>query len=364
MTGYRLVFLAVLGAVVFAGQALGQQKVEPASNPATKLVAPGKGENIPVAFVLTEGSVMIDFAGPWEVFQDVHVPSRGPSMDEQMPFELYTVSDSKNPVRTSDGMQVVPDYTFDDAPRPKIVVVPAQSGRSPKMLEWVRKMSTQSDVLMSVCTGAFVLGEAGVLNGKKATTHHSSYSSFEQRFPDVMLQRNMRYVQSDAVIFTAGGLSSGIDLALHIVELYFGRDTAEATAAYMEYEGRGWKGDGSSSKKYSVGTASSHPSDGASGGVVGNWQGRLATDHGPLQVVIHVWQSKDGSLTGMLDSPDQAATDIPITTISLKQPNLHFEVASIGGTYDGKLNLQGSAISGTWTQHGISLPLTFQRVQQ
>lgn len=141
-------------------------------------------------------------------------------------------------------MRIIPDYTFDDAPPPAIVVVPAQSGRSPKMLDWIRKMTSQSDVVMSVCTGAYVLGDAGLLKGKPATTHHLYYEEFQKAFPDALLQRNRRFVQSDPVIFTAGGLSSGIDLALHIVKLYVGPAGAEETAKMLEYEGTGWKAEG------------------------------------------------------------------------------------------------------------------------
>jgi transcriptional regulator GlxA family with amidase domain len=137
-------------------------------------------------------------------------------------------------------MQVVPDYTFEDAPPPRIVVVGAQSGKSPKMLGWIRSMTAQAEVVMSVCTGAYRLAQAGVLKGKKATTHHDFYDDFQKKFPDVSLQRGARFVESDPVIFTAGGLSSGIDLALHVVELYFGREVADKTAKYMEYEGKGW----------------------------------------------------------------------------------------------------------------------------
>jgi transcriptional regulator GlxA family with amidase domain len=196
-------------------------------------IAPPASGPIQVAFVISEDATMIDFAGPWEVFQDVMIGDR-------MPFRLYTVSDSRSPLRTSGGMQVIPDYSFEDAPPPQIVVVGAQSGKSPKMLDWIRKMTGQSDVVMSVCTGAYRLAQAGVLKGKKATTHHDFQDDFQKKFPDVSLQRGARFVQSDRAIFTAGGLTSGIDLALHIVELYFGRDVAAKTAAYMEYEGKGW----------------------------------------------------------------------------------------------------------------------------
>jgi len=197
-----------------------------------RLVPPAKGP-IAVAFVLTEGATMIDFAGPWEVFQDVVV-------DGNQAFRLYTVSDSRASLTISGGMTVVPDYTFDDAPPPRVVVIPAQGGRSPRMLAWIKQMATDGDVVMSVCTGAFKLAMTGVLDGKSATTHHDFYDEFAKRFPKVRLVRGRRFVDSGPKLFTAGGLTSGIDLALHIVELYFGRTIAENTAKYLEYEGQGW----------------------------------------------------------------------------------------------------------------------------
>src|SRR5262249_59825161 len=130
---------------------------------------------------------------------------------------------------------VVPGYPCEHAPQLRVVVIPAQGGRSPKMLEWIRKMTVQSDVVMSVCTGAFKLGAAGVLKGKPATTHHDFYVRFQREFPDVRLQKDRRYVQSDPVVFTAGGLSSGIDLALHIVGLYFGHKVAAEAARMIRY---------------------------------------------------------------------------------------------------------------------------------
>jgi transcriptional regulator GlxA family with amidase domain len=233
MNAYRRVFLmfALVTAMLSPLVAYAQYRI------------PAK-EKIPVAFVITDEAVTIDFAGPWEVFKDVFVQGRGKTMAEQAAFRLYTVSDSREPVTTSGGMRIIPDYTFDDAPAPAIVVVPAQRGRSPKMLAWIRKMTTQSEVVMSVCTGASVLGDAGVLNHKQATTHHLFYDEFQAAFPDVLLVKNKRFVQSSPVIFTAGGLSSGIDLALHVVQLYFGPSQADETAHLMEYEGTDWKGDG------------------------------------------------------------------------------------------------------------------------
>lgn len=204
---------------------------------APRLQPPSKGK-IPVAVAISEGATVIDFCGPWEVFQDVHVPERGADMDEQMPFELFTVSDSLAPVRGSAGLRLVPDHTFADAPAPRVIVIPAQKG-SAALHEWLRKTSPGTDVTMSVCTGAFQLARAGLLKGLDATTHHDFTDRLASQFPDVRVRKGLRFVEG-AKISTAGGLTSGIDLALRVVERYYGRPVAERTAAYMEYQSRGW----------------------------------------------------------------------------------------------------------------------------
>jgi transcriptional regulator GlxA family with amidase domain len=202
-----------------------------------RLKPPTKGK-IPVAFAISEGVTVIDFAGPWEVFQDVHVRERGTLMAEQMPFELFTVSEKTEPLAGSGGLKLVPDYTFASAPQPKVVVVPAQRG-SEALHQWLREIAKTADLTMSVCTGAFQLGKAGLLSGKSATTHHDFLDRFAKTFPDVTVKRGLRFVENEK-ISTAGGLSSGIDLALRVVDRYFGRDVAQATAAYMEYQSKGW----------------------------------------------------------------------------------------------------------------------------
>jgi putative intracellular protease/amidase len=215
------------------------------------LTPPTSGK-IQVAVAISDGAVMIDFAGPWEVFSDVMLHSKGQTHDQLHPFHLYTVAENAKGIRTSGGMQVTPDYTFENAPKPNIVIVPAQNNDSPKMMAWIRKMSQQSDVLMSVCTGAFLLAKSGVLDGKSATTHHEAYANLEHAFPEISVQRRMRYVQSDPVIYTAGGLSSGIDLALHVVELYYGPEVAAETVQHLEYEGSGWKSNGAANVDFSL----------------------------------------------------------------------------------------------------------------
>jgi transcriptional regulator GlxA family with amidase domain len=195
-----------------------------------------------VAFVVSENANVMDVAGAWEVFQDTMLHKKGLfGSDMVMPFQLYTVAETRLPIHMAGGMQVTPDYTFDDAPAPSIVVIGAQSGKPQKMIDWLRARTRSSDVVMSVCTGAFKLALTGALKGKNATTHHEFFDQFQKANPEVLLQRGPRFVQSDERVFTAGGLTSGIDLALHVVELYFGRDVAAQTARYMEYEGTAWQ---------------------------------------------------------------------------------------------------------------------------
>lgn len=209
---------------------------------------------IPVAFVISKGAVVIDFCGPWEVFQDAYVPGRKASA-----FNLYTVAESLQPVQASAGLRIVPDYTFENAPAPKIIVIPAQRGQSDAMLNWIRKASTKADLTMSVCVGANVLAATGLLAGRPATTHHSSYGVFAAKYPDIHVQRGLRFVD-DGNIASAGGLTSGIDLALHVVERYFGREAAKETAYYMEYLGEGWqKPDANSMYKEMPVSSSEHP---------------------------------------------------------------------------------------------------------
>jgi transcriptional regulator GlxA family with amidase domain len=210
--------------------------IESKVSDANKLTAPDGP--IPVAFAMSRGATMIDFAGPWEVFQDVMVMNAKDQEGHRHPFQLYTVSEKTDPIEASAGMKIIPDYTFDTAPAPKVVVIPAQAG-SPALHAWLRKIVDSTDVTMSVCTGAFQLGRAGLLSGKEATTHHEFFDQFAKAFPDVKLKRGLRFVEGGK-ISTAGGLTSGIDLALRVVERYFGRETAERTAFYMEYQSKGW----------------------------------------------------------------------------------------------------------------------------
>lgn len=208
-------------------------------NAAPRSPPPG---TIKVAFALSRHVNVMDVAGPWEVFADTSL--KDAQGKDVSPYELYTVSAGKAPLHSEGanhpGLTITPDYDFSDAPTPDIVVVPAQQG-GPALQAWLKKIHARHITIISVCTGAFQLGKAGLLNGKQATTHHWFFGDFAQEFPDVALVKQVRYVQADPITFTAGGLTSGVDLALHMVADRFGPDTAQRTADFMEYLGTGWK---------------------------------------------------------------------------------------------------------------------------
>ena len=214
---------------------------EPHPALAAHLTPPASGP-ITVEFVVTDSANVMDIAGAWEVFQDTQVPERGASQDDQYPFRLYIVSDKKTPITLTGGMRVIPDYTFADAPPAQVIAIGAQGSTAiDKITAFLRARHAKGETVISVCTGAFKLGAAGLLDGKQATTHHDYLDAFHKKYPQVTLMPGNRYIQADTTIFTAGGLTSGIDLALHIVDLYFGSDVAAKTANYMEYSGQGWR---------------------------------------------------------------------------------------------------------------------------
>ena len=205
----------------------GEKTVATPITPLTPTAGP-----IPVAVLVDEHAVVIDFAGPWEALQD---QSAAPG------FELYTVAGALTPVTASGGLKIAPNYTYQNAPAPKVVVIGAQASTDlDAKLAWIRSVAPSADVVMSVCTGAFILAQTGLLDGLSATTHHNAYDRFESQFgARIHLIRNRRYVDNGKFI-TAGGLTSGIDAGLHLVARYFGAPAARQCATRMEHESSGW----------------------------------------------------------------------------------------------------------------------------
>ena len=227
--------LATLPTVATAGS--GESTPVPDARQTAPLTMPAKGE-IKVAFLISPGAEIVDFGGPWGVFEYVFIPDREGARN---PFKLYTVAASTKPVKVTGGMMIVPNYTFKNAPKPDLIVVPAleTEALSPTALAWLKKAHKDTSLTMSVCNGALVLGMAGLLDGKRATAHHGGYGLLRGADHQVKVVRGVRYVE-DGKIATSGGLTSGIDLALRVVERYFGRVVARETARRLEYQSTGW----------------------------------------------------------------------------------------------------------------------------
>ena len=187
---------------------------------------------IRVAFTLGPGSQVIDVAVPWEVFQDVRI-------NEEPVFEMYTVGASKDLVSMSGGMLVAPNYSVFDAPQPDVIVSPAHESSS-EIIEWLKKASIDADLTTSLCTGAYHLAEAGLLDGLLVTTFHTMLDDFADRFPNICVSREQTFVDQGHII-TAGGLTAGIEMSLHIVSRYFGVEVAQQTAHFIEYTNEDWQ---------------------------------------------------------------------------------------------------------------------------
>lgn len=220
----------IVSAAAAGGTALMAQPAAAAAG-AADLTAPQSGQLL-VAFVIGKFANVMDIAGPWEGLQDVGFENRTPPF----PFNLVTVSDSKEPVGIggSAGMAVIPNYTYDDIPQPNVIIMGAQQEHTDRKIAWIREAAPKADIVLSVCTGAFLLAKTGLLDGLRATTHHEFYDKFEHQFPRVQLVRGPRYVENGKFM-TAGGLTSGIEIGLRVAERYFGSDAAKKSALYMEY---------------------------------------------------------------------------------------------------------------------------------
>jgi len=191
-----------------------------------------------VGILLFEDIEVLDFCGPFEVFSVTRL-NEEKRREEPSPFNVFLVAETKKPVVTTGGMKVLPDYDLDECPGLDVLVVPGGWGtrkemNNERLLNWIAGRSRQVETLTSVCTGALLLGKAGLLDGKRATTHWRSLDWMQELFPKTTVERQLHFVEEGA-LFTSAGISAGIDMALKVVSRYFGEAIARATARHMEY---------------------------------------------------------------------------------------------------------------------------------
>jgi putative intracellular protease/amidase len=184
-----------------------------------------------VAILIFDGVQMIDYTGPYEAFGGV--------MGGEGQFNVYTVAEKPGAIKTNSGMSISPQYSFEDVPSSDIVVIPGGMTRgvlnSPTALKWIQQEAQSAEITMSVCTGAFILAKAGLLDGLEATTTAGHTEGLKKWAPKAKVINDKRFVDAGKIVTTAGGTSS-IDGALHVIERVFGKGAAQMSALMMEYD--------------------------------------------------------------------------------------------------------------------------------
>jgi len=179
-----------------------------------------------VAILMFDEVQIIDFAAPYEVFG-------------QAKFEVFTVSATGKPLTTAMGLSVTPKYSFANMPDADVILVPggdtSEVMHDEKVIGWLKAQQGKVEHILSVCTGAHILAESGLLDGKSATTFHRALERFEKDYPKISVRPDKRFVDNGQIV-TSAGLSSGIDASLHLVSTVLGEDKARTVALHLEYD--------------------------------------------------------------------------------------------------------------------------------
>lgn len=185
-----------------------------------------------VAILLFDNVEVLDFAGPFEVFSVTSEELK------QKVFEVVTVAE-KPVVQARGGLSINVTYTLETCPQPDILIVPGGIGTRPLLknetvLNWIKEKYELCEHLLSVCTGAMLLGKIGLLDGLPSTTHHATFDEYQTIAPNTLIVKDKRFVDNGKIV-TSGGISAGIDMSLYMVEKLLGRDAVEKTVKEMEY---------------------------------------------------------------------------------------------------------------------------------
>lgn len=191
-----------------------------------------------VGIYLYDGVEVLDFAGPYEVFTTATrvLARREPQAPPQ--FRVLTVARERGAVRARAGLRVLADHGLDDHPRLNLLVVPggaeADERGEPRLTAWLAAQHREVEILASVCTGAFLLAAAGLLDGLRVTTHAEDRAELARRHPALSVEAEPRWIDGGRIV-TSAGIAAGIDMSLHLVARCCGPEVALATARQMEY---------------------------------------------------------------------------------------------------------------------------------
>jgi transcriptional regulator GlxA family with amidase domain len=187
-----------------------------------------------IGIALFEGAEELDWAGPWEVLS--YWATLWPDDD----VEVFTVARTSDPVSCAKGLRVIPDHSWDSAPAIDVLVYPGGRGTRPQLgdetvRDWIRKTAAGARLMTSVCTGSLVLADAGLLEGRPATTYWASMDELKAVDESIELRPDDRFVD-DGDVITAAGVSAGIDMALHLIVRLHGVDRAREVKRGIQYD--------------------------------------------------------------------------------------------------------------------------------
>lgn len=194
-----------------------------------------------VGIYIFDNVEVLDFAGPYEVFTCAARVAGKLTPETPPPFAVRTIGASPAPVRARAGLVLHPEATFADAGRIDLLIVPggvvsAELAR-PEVIRWIAGAAASAELTASVCTGALLLAEAGLLDGLPATTHWDDLDELRDGWPQVEVQGGKRWIDNGRIV-TSAGISAGIDMSLHLVARLGGQQLAERTARQMDYDWR------------------------------------------------------------------------------------------------------------------------------
>lgn len=181
---------------------------------------------------------ILDVAGPFEVFAVTRLNDEQ-RLQQSSPFKVYLISETNKQITAIGGLRLTPDVTISECPELDLLVVPGGWGtrkesKNKILVKWIGNQFTNNRLIASVCTGSSLLGKAGLLDGRDATTHWRAFDFLQESAPKARILKNVRFTLTEP-IFTSAGVSAGIDLALRIVSHVFGTEVGQATARQMEY---------------------------------------------------------------------------------------------------------------------------------
>jgi transcriptional regulator GlxA family with amidase domain len=191
-----------------------------------------------VGILIFDDVEILDVAGPFEVFAVTRLNDEQ-QLQQSSPFKVYLISETNKQIIAIGGLRFTPDVTINNCPELDLLIIPGGWGtrkesKNKILVKWIGNQFTKDILIASVCTGSSLLGKAGLLDGRNATTHWLAFDFLQESAPKARILKNVRFTLTEP-IFTSAGISAGIDLALRIVSHFFGIEVGQATARQMEY---------------------------------------------------------------------------------------------------------------------------------